>query len=308
MMIRDASVARAASYLDVLVRHRLLIPTGAQGVYGFGGAFDHVLQRFDAFISRAGDGEGAEVVRFPSLLPRADLERSGYLKSFPHLSGSVHAFAGDEHGHAELLRAVDLGGEWAKAVGPTDVVLTPAACYSVYPTLAGETLPPSGRLFDVLGVCFRQEPSDDPARMRMFRQREYVRVGDAEQCIAHRDLWLERAQAMLCEVGLPATTVVAHDPFFGRAGRILATSQREQALKFEVVVPIVSAEEPTACASLNFHQNTFGRAYDIRSADGAPAHSACVGFGLERITLALFRHHGLDVAEWPSRVRSTLEL
>ena len=70
----------------------------------------------------------------------------------------------------------------------TDVVLTPAACYSVYPVARRPNAARRpGMLFDVLGVCFRQEPSDDPARMRMFRQREYVYVGEAEQCRAHRD-------------------------------------------------------------------------------------------------------------------------
>ena len=43
---------------------------------------------FDALITRAGDDDGAEVVRFPSLLPRTDLEHSGYLKSFPQLVGA----------------------------------------------------------------------------------------------------------------------------------------------------------------------------------------------------------------------------
>jgi seryl-tRNA synthetase len=89
---------------------------------------------------------------------------------------------------------------------------------------------------------------------------------------------------------------------------MLASSQREQALKFELVAPIESAERPTACVSCNYHQDVFARAYDIRSADGSVAHSACVGFGLERITLALFRHHGLDTGAWPSRVRAALAL
>jgi len=305
-MIPDASMTPSATYLDGLVRHRLLIPTGVRGVYGFGGEFDRVLQQFDAFITRIGAGDGAEVIRFPSLLPRADLERSGYLKSFPQLAGVVHAFEGDERAHTEMLRAVAHGGEWEDNLAMTDVALTPAACYSVYPTLGGLTLPTSGKLFDVLGVCFRQEPSDDPARMRMFRQREYVYVGEADRCRAHRELWLERAQAMLHELALPVDAVVANDPFFGRAGRMLASSQREQALKFELVVPITSVDRPTACASCNYHQDTFGRAFDIRNARGSVAHSACVGFGLERVTLALFRHHGFAVDTWPLRVRTAL--
>jgi len=305
-MINNASVAPVTSFRDALVRHRLLVPTAARGVYGFGADFDRVLQRLDALITRAGEEDGAEVIRFPSLLPRTDLEASGYLKSFPQLVGLVHAFEGDERAHAEMLRAVAHGGEWSDALEMTDVVLTPAACYSVYPSLGGETLPPSGRLFDVLGVCFRQEPSDDPARMRMFRQREYVYLGEAERCRAHRDLWVRRAQEMLSALQLPADAVVANDPFFGRGGRMLAASQREQALKFELVVPIASVDQPTACASCNYHQDTFGRAFEIRNARGSLAHSACVGFGLERIVLALFKHHGFIVSGWPTPVRVTL--
>ena len=305
-MINNASVAPATSFRDTLVRHRLLIPTAARGVYGFGAEFDRVLQRLDALITHTGAGDGAEVIRFPSLLPRTDLEASGYLKSFPQLVGLVHAFEGDERAHTDMLRAVAHGAEWSDALQMTDVVLTPAACYSVYPSLAGETLPPSGRLFDVLGVCFRQEPSDDPARMRMFRQREYVYVGEAERCRAHRDLWVRRAQEMLSALRLPADAVVANDAFFGRGGRMLAASQREQALKFELVVPITSVDQPTPCASCNYHQDTFGRAFEIRNARGSLAHSACVGFGLERIVLALFRHHGFIVDGWPMPVRATL--
>lgn len=307
-MIHDARLAQAMTYRDALIKHRLLIPTAARGVYGFGADFDRVLQRVDAFITRAGAEDGAEVVRFPSLLPRTDLESSGYLKSFPQLVGMVHAFEGDERAHTELLRAVAHGGEWSNALEMTDVVLTPAACYSVYPSLGGATLPANGHLFDVLGVCFRQEPSDDPARMRMFRQREYVYVGEAEECRGHRDLWLRRAQVMLSEMQLPADAVVANDPFFGRGGRMLAASQREQSLKFELVVPITSVDRPTACVSCNYHQDTFGRAFEIRNARGSLAHSACVGFGLERITLALFKHHGLTVDRWPAPVRVTLGL
>ena len=40
-----------------------------------------------------------------------------------------------------------------------------------------------------------------------------------------------------------------------------------------------------------------------RTADGEVAHTACVGFGMERIALALFRTHGLDPERWPRRVR-----
>ena len=38
------------------------------------------------------------------------------------------------------------------------------------------------------------------------------------------------------------------------------------------------------------------------------AHSACVGFGLERVALALFKTHGLKLSAWPREVRDVLAL
>jgi hypothetical protein len=42
--------------------------------------------------------------------------------------------------------------------------------------------------------------------------------------------------------------------------------------------------------------------------DGHVAHSACFGFGLDRIALALFYAHGLRLDEWPLEVRERLAL
>ena len=67
--------------------------------------------------------------------------------------------------------------------------------------------------------------------------------------------------------------------FFGRAGRMLASNQRSEALKFEVRLPVQAGEPPTAVASSNYHVDHFGAAFAIESADGEVAHSACVGFG-----------------------------
>ena len=102
--------------------------------------------------------------------------------------------------------------------------------------------------------------------------------------------------------------VVANDPFFGRGGKVQKAMQKEQALKFEFVIPICSAEKPTAIGSCNYHMDHFGVAFGIKSADGNVAHSACVGFGLERIALALFKTHGLEISSWPRHVRDVLAL
>src|SRR5258708_36865427 len=144
--------------------------------------------------------------------------------------------------------------------------------------------------------------------MRIFRQRGFVRLGTPEQALAHRKYWLERAEEMLRAVGLDVRPEVATDPLFGRGGKMMAAAQKEQDLKFELLVPVASAEKRTAVASCNYHLDHFGHAFAIRTADGKPAHSACVGFGLERIALAMFRAHGFDPARWPAGVKPVLEI
>ncbi|MDB5650762.1 MAG: hypothetical protein JWL62_2282, partial [Hyphomicrobiales bacterium] len=183
----------------------------------------------------------------------------------------------------------------------------PAACYPLYPVVARlGTLPDDGRLYDLQSYCFRHEPSTDPARMQMFRMREYVRIGTPEQVTEFRQTWLERGPKLIACLGLPAELDVANDPFFGRAGRMLANNQRDQKLKFELLIPIESVEKPTACLSFNYHQDHFGSLWGITRADGSTAHTACVGFGMERVALALFKHHGLDPKAWPASVREAL--
>jgi seryl-tRNA synthetase len=189
----------------------------------------------------------------------------------------------------------------------TDVALTPAACYPLYPTVAARgPVPAEGVLFELSSYCFRHEPSQDPARMQLFRMREFVKIGTAEQVRAFRESWLTRGKAMIEQLELPCDVDLANDPFFGRGGKMMANNQRDQGLKFELLIPVTSIEKPTACLSFNYHQDHFGQTWGLKFADGELCHSACVGFGLERVALALFRHHGPDIEAWPVGVRAVL--
>jgi seryl-tRNA synthetase len=296
-----------AALLRELVERRLLIDTGVPGVYGRGGAFEDVHERVAALVTRAAATEQPEQLRFPPILPRRDLERVGYLKSFPHLAGSIFAFTGSEAQAAEQYERASRHEDWSEFQDMTDLVLTPAACYPVYPAIAARgRLAPGGVMIDAgSAYVFRREPSDDPARLQMFHQRELVRIGEPETVRAWRDAWRERALKLLGGIGLEVELDLASDPFFGRSGRMLTASQREQQLKFEVLTPI-AGPEPTAVASFNYHQDHFASAYGIELVDGTGAHTACLGFGLERITIALFRTHGFDVQTWPTEIGKRL--
>jgi seryl-tRNA synthetase len=293
------------NFHQALVEHGLIIPSPVKGAYGRGAAFEDILRRFDQLVGRLTEPDGAQEMMFPPILPRALIEKLGYLDNFPQLAGSIHSFRGSDAQARELSARAQAGERWEGLLDPTDVMLAPAACYPVYPNFSG-LLPEGGRLVTVLGWVFRHEPSDEPTRLQSFRMREFIRVGRQADVVAWRDAWLERGLALLRGLGLPAESDVASDPFFGRTGKMMAAQQVDQRLKFEILVPVISREKPTAVCSFNWHQDHFSSKFGIRNADDSLAQTACMGFGLERVTLALLKAHGFDPQTWPEPVRAQL--
>jgi seryl-tRNA synthetase len=294
-----------AAFRAGLVEHGFIIPTGVRGGDGRTAKFEDILDRFDALVMRNAAGDNAEALHFPPIVARALIEKMGYLGNFPQLIGSIHSFFGNDAAARELLAVAEADGPWEDMLEPAETMLLPAACYPVYPVFSG-LLPEGGRLVTVRNWCYRHEPSDEPTRLQSFRMREFIRVGAPDDVQAWRDTWLQRGLGLLQGLGLPAASDVANDPFFGRSGRMMAASQRDQRLKFEIVVPVISAEHPTAICSFNWHQEHFTSKFGIARHDGATAHTACLGFGLERVTLALIKTHGFDLARWPAEVRAQL--
>ncbi|MDE2304406.1 MAG: amino acid--[acyl-carrier-protein] ligase [Gammaproteobacteria bacterium] len=300
-------VTSSADSLAALTPH-LFRPLGAQGVYARTALYAQILERLECYITGLRD-LGSEVLRFPPVMSRMQLERSGYLKSFPNLLGCVCALHGSESEIRTAAERHESGGDWTASLGPSDLVLTPAACYPVYPLVASQgPLASDGRLFDIEADCFRREPSTHLDRLQSFRMREFVRIGTPEEIVAFRERWMERAPRIAADLALPHAIDVANDPFFGRVGKVMAVSQRQQALKFELLIPYYPGATPTACMSFNYHRDHFGLVWDIRSADGAPAHTSCVAFGIDRLTVALFAVHGADPGRWPAETRRSLGL
>ena len=302
--------AGAPPYLIVeMTRAGLVIPTGEPGLVGRGAALQAVVDGIVLLARRHGADDMAEPMQFPPAIPRRSLERSGYLRSFPHLAGTVHCFCGDERAHRGLLRCLDAGDDWTAGQEASGSAITPASCYPVYPAMAARgALPPGGQVVSIRSYCFRHEPSDEPTRLQWFELFEHVKLGSPDDVVAFRTDWLARGTAMAEELDLPHAIEVANDPFFGRGGKMLAMNQRDQHLKFELTAPICSVARPTALLSFNYHQDHFGLLFDIRTAKNEVAHTACVDFGMERVALALIKKHGFAPVEWPAGVRSELAL
>jgi seryl-tRNA synthetase len=289
-------------FTEELLQSNLWLGTDVPGVFGRSAVFEDIVTAFEKLVTAMAKEDGAERVFFPPVMSRATLVETGYMESFPELCGSVHSFEGSGNDHSRLLGAIERSEDWSEHLQQTDVTLVPAACYPLYPTLRGTALGPGGRLFDLSSYVFRHEPSANPARMQIFRMKENVRVGTPEDVNNWRQEWMQKGLTLLEALGLKVKLEVANDPFFGRGGKMLAQNQTQKKMKFEITTPLFAHKEPTAIASFNYHEDKFGSTFQIFSENSAPAHTACIGFGLERVTLALFRVHGLNPGLWPEAV------
>jgi seryl-tRNA synthetase len=283
-------VAHAEGGARAISGQALFLEMGVPGVRGTSALFESVVSALMAAIDRLAP-EAAERRRFPPVMSRAHIVQAGYDRTFPHLLGAVHAAA--------------TGAEGAPLA--TDLVLAPASCYPIYPHLAAEGGPlGDGRMFDVSCDCFRREPSRNPTRLQSFRMREFVFVGAPSAAAAFRDAQLKSFERLLADLALAPKTALANDPFFGPGASYLKARQRAEAVKFELVVEVGGEEPSMACASFNYHHAHFGEAFDLRLDGEAPAHSACAAVGLDRLALALFVRHGLELQAWPAGVLRAL--
>ena len=299
-----ASTTSDVPLLHQLLDQRLLVAGDVAGLYGRGALIERLAAFVSQWIMSVGKDDNAEILRFPPLIARKHFEASGYFRNFADLVGTVHCFCGDEETHRSLIRAADAGGNWAQAQVLSDLVMVPAACYPVYPAIAARGVVSSdGTEIDASSYCFRREPSEDPTRMQMFRMHERIFIGSNKGATNFRTRWIGRAKILAALLELPSQIELANDPFFGRVGKIMVRSQRDLELKLELLVPVTSEEKPTACASFNLHLTKMAEAFGLKMENGESAYTACVGFGLERLALAVLRHHGLDENKWPNALR-----
>jgi seryl-tRNA synthetase len=249
----------------------------------------------DAAFGLLAGAWNAEPERHPATLPADVLRSTGYLRSFPHQA----TFAVGLDPAALDGFAADPDQDPRPSLGPATEILTPAACYHLYPARAGQPLP--GPLYlTTVNTCYRREAAYEPLRRQWsFTMREIVCLGtDAEAAEFTRKT--RAAAGRLCELaGLGIDWRQATDPFFRPQQNPAYLLQKLTPVKHECVYPARRQDtEGLAIASANLHHEHFGEAFGI-TRHGEPAHSACVAFGIERWLFAITDAHGDDPRSWP---------
>lgn len=215
------------------------------------------------------------VLRAPLLIPATVLRRAKYLEHFPK-----HLFLVQSYRHP----------------GRTKQFITPATCLHVYASLIGRHI--SKETVFVHGHCARFEDGrwEPPFRLPDFHMLELVVVGSPQTVTASRN----RIEALMSRkfkaLGLTGTFQPATDAFFLGSNAGAKLIQQLKGLKREFVVRVRGRN--IALASLNYHEDFFGRRFGIRAA-GAAAHSFCAAFGLERLVEYSLVAWGSDRRSWP---------
>jgi hypothetical protein len=283
------------------------------GIFTLGPLMSRLIDYFESKFLWLADTFKATPYRFPSLIPAKSLGRINYFHSFPQsLSFVTHlredldlidAFSQtascDDHGR--LIAPMN-------SFAPAPALLSPAVCYHLYFALADKPLPGGQLTATAVGHCARYESTNLVSLERLwnFSLREVIFVGSKDFVLQNRETGRERMKGVFEEFGMAYRVESATDPFFVGEFRKQAAFQSAFQLKFEIRARLPFKESTLAVGSYNYHQDFFGRNLNITLPDGSPAHTACIGFGLERMAYAFLAQYGFDKKDWPAAVRKAL--
>lgn len=279
----------------------------ANGCHVYRGLMSTLYHGLDRTFRNQAHELGVTEHKFPTLIGLPTLERAGYLNGFAHQANfvfhlpanleAVRRFKGRLHkGAAEALRG--------SVTGPSHA-LSPTVCFQFYQSIEGYTLAQDAEGCTAVSACYRHEgcSANDLQRLHEFNMREIIFVGTPQVVLARRDALLACQKRMLEMCSLAAVVETASDPFFVDLYESKRLYQISFDLKYEVRARLPALDDWLAIGSVNYHQDFFGKAFDIRQPNGEPAHSCCLGFGLDRWCFAVFAQHGLQPAKWPRQLQ-----
>lgn len=305
---RGTTTGKAHDVFGDMVQQGIAVETG-EGQVSLGEPILSLMDYFDRRLAAlALDGFGARERRYPTLIPTAVIERSGYFQSSPQLMMFVSRLHSDvatyQAFRAEVAESRDTAAGLRAHSDNFDYCLPPTMCFHTYHELAGRPLPSPMLAVTARGKSFRFESRYRRSLERLwdFTIREIVFLGSRDYVLASRRRLMEQTCELVDSFGLGGRCEVAIDPFFAGQDTVERVwAQQLLELKYELRLPL-DADRDVAVASFNFHEQFFGTSFEI-TADPGVAYTSCVGVGLERLAYAFVCRHGLDPDGWPAEVR-----
>jgi seryl-tRNA synthetase len=256
----------------------------------------------------------AKDAHFPAMVDADTLHKCGYFDSHPNSVSFIDNVVEDFDAIEEFRRANSCSESallpQREHLHMDGMCLNPAACFPCYPTLTGMDFS-TGQCFTWQGRVFRYESRniDGLERLYEFNVRELVFVGNENFVRSVRTKALTVVEELAQFFDIDCQVQTATDPFFATISAAKKFWQGSQEVKSEINIPVLGSDghmRQLACGSINLHGNFFGKRFDFSTAYGEPAHTGCVGLGVERWVFATFTQHGFDPIRWPEAVRNMI--
>jgi len=282
-----------------------------KGKYVYSGDVAQVFRGIDDLFRGWAETQAADEEFFPVSVRTESLAKAGYFNSFSQhayfvspLTLSVEAIESAQSG--EIFDA-EADASVKQHLQTPEWVLSPTVCHHCFESRSGRT-ESSQQTVTALNQCSRYEVHDTGGlqRLRHYWMREiiYFRPNAKDVQSALDDI-LKVTTDYLRKWGISFRVSSASDPFFLDSGSSKRLFQTSFLLKRELQLPVEGKH--IACASFNNHQESLTGAFEISAEEGSVA-SGCVGWGYDRLILALFSQLGPNVDQWPEAVRSDLNL
>ena len=272
------------------------------GKFVYKGQVARVFRGLDNLFRKWAGDQSAEEEFFPISVKTESLKRAGYFNTF-----AQHAFFVSPLDLSIVALESAKTGEVRTHLQSPEWVLSPTVCHHCFESLS-DGAHKSHQTITALNQCSRYEVHDTGGlkRLRHYWMREIIFLRpNPEETQAALDDVLKLTTDLLRRWGIAFKVKSASDPFFLDSGTGKRMFQTALLMKRELVLPVEG--KSIACGSFNNHMKTLTEAFDITSEDGEIA-SGCVGWGYDRLILALFSQLGADSAKWPSEVREDLGL
>ena len=185
--------------------------------------------------------------------------------------------------------------------------LQPAVCDNCYYALQN-VKNHKNSIYTTYNKVFRDEKSNSKTldRLISFSVRDIMFVGDERFVLETRNDLVKSLKKFFQITMLKCRIEVANDPFF-MSNINKKVFQDAMDLKYEIIAEIPFLKKEIAVGSINFHLNTFGKAFKIKR-KGKFIYSGCIGIGFERLLLALYSQHGTNIDKWPKKFKNILNL
>ncbi len=229
--------------------------------------------------------------------PQQVLMVSGLKKNYKNINNFTKRFG------KKNLKKIDLKKNFRGSV----IGLQPAVCDNCYYALKNMKNF-KNTTYTTYNKVFRDEKSnvDNLDRLLSFSVRDMMFVGEKEFVIKQKSKIIKYLKFFLLSTGLNCTIEKANDPFFS-VNKEKKVFQDALDLKYEILVDIPFLKKKIAVGSINYHYNTFGKAFNIKN-EGKTIFSACIGIGFERLVLALYSQFGINTNLWPKELKKIIKI